>query len=493
MYHLEDLLAQVRSALPRRKVYLVGGAVRDMLLGRPVHDLDFVLGSGTIRSSRQVADALGGAFFALDAERDMGRVILVNPGGERMKLDFAALRGADLENDLRLRDFTINAMAVDIDHPEVVLDPLGGAADLRQGVIRQCTSSALADDPVRILRGIRQSVEFGFRIHPETIRLIRQSALLLPSVSPERLRDELFHVFEGPQPATALRVLDTLGILPYILPELPALKGVQQSAPHVSDVWTHTLDVIQRLNQVLQVLDLVPDEENSANLAMGLLSVRLGRYRQQIHKHLEQSLNPDRSLRGLLVMAALYHDVAKPVTRLVEPGGRVRFFEHEQRGAWTVSERAQELRLSNDETGRLRTIIHGHLRPILLAQVEQGPSNRAVYHFFRDTGLAGVDICLLSLADVLATYGPDLPQDVWKRQLDVVRTLLEAWWEKPEERVSPPALINGTVLMHEFGLQPGPKIGQLLDAVREAQVTAQVHTRQQALDFVRQKLESGVD
>jgi tRNA nucleotidyltransferase/poly(A) polymerase len=464
-----------------------------MLLGRPVHDLDFALGSGTIRSSRQVADALGGAFFALDAERDMGRVILVNPGGERMKLDFAALRGADLENDLRLRDFTINAMAVDIDHPEVVLDPLGGAADLRQGVIRPCTSSALADDPVRILRGVRQSVEFGFRIHPETIRLIRQSALLLPSVSPERLRDELFHIFEGPQPATALRILDTLGILPYILPELPALKGVQQSAPHVSDVWTHTLDVIQRVNQVLQVLDLVPDEENSANLAMGLLSVRLGRYRQQIHKHLEQSLNPDRSLRGLLVLAALYHDVAKPVTRLVEPGGRVRFFEHEQRGAWTVSERAQELRLSNDETGRLRTIIHGHLRPILLAQVEQSPSNRAVYHFFRDTGLAGVDICLLSLADVLATYGPDLPQDVWKRQLDVVRTLLEAWWEKPEERVSPPALINGTVLMDEFGLQPGPQIGQLLDAVREAQVTAQVHTRQQALDFVRQQLESGVD
>ncbi len=155
--------------------------------------------------------------------------------------------------------------------------------------------------------------------------------------------------------------------------------------------------------------------------------------------HLAETPNPDRSLRALLLLAALYHDIGKPASRQVEADGRIRFFDHDQLGAQLAGQRGARLHLSNSEIERLTTIVRHHMRPLLLAQSGDTPSRRAIYRFFRATGAAGVDICLLSLADTLATYGPGLPQDVWVRQLDTVRTLLEAWWEQAEEKVTPPA------------------------------------------------------
>jgi putative nucleotidyltransferase with HDIG domain len=282
-----------------------------------------------------------------------------------------------------------------------------------------------------------------------------------------------------------------LGVLTYILPELLNLKGITQSPPHTQDVWTHTINVLRNLNTVLTVLSSEFNPDESANLYIGLLSARLGRYRQQITEHLDTVFTPDRSLRPLLFLAALYHDIGKPETRQLEEGGRIRFFEHEQVGVKKISTRSEKLHLSNEETRRLETIVRHHLRPILLAQSVENPSRRAVYRFFRETGAAGVDICLLSLADTLGTYDSTLPQDVWRRHLDVVRTLFDAWWENTAEIVSPEPLVNGRDLINEFGLEPGPPIGSLLEMLREAQAVGQVNDRGAALAFVRQKIESG--
>jgi putative nucleotidyltransferase with HDIG domain len=219
-----------------------------------------------------------------------------------------------------------------------------------------------------------------------------------------------------------------------------------------------------------------------------VVSLRLGRYREQLDAHLKSSPNPLRSLRGLLFMAALYHDAAKPQTQQVDEEGRLRFFDHPVVGADLVEARAQALRLSNDEIERLKRIVRHHMRPIYLANTGETPSPRAIYRFFRDTGEAGVDICLLSLADVLATYGSSLPVDVWERHLDVVRLLLEAWWEYPSERITPPELLNGHDLIKELGLTPGEKIGELLEFIREAQVAGQVTDRERALALARQWL-----
>jgi putative nucleotidyltransferase with HDIG domain len=200
-------------------------------------------------------------------------------------------------------------------------------------------------------------------------------------------------------------------------------------------------------------------------------------------------LNVNRSPRGLLCLAALYHDVAKPQTRQVEPGGRIRFFEHDQIGAEVITHRASELHFSNDEIHRLALIVRHHMRPLLLSQGTEMPSRRSVYRFFRDVDVAGIDIALLSLADTLSTYGPDLPQALWARQLEVVRMLMEAWWEHPEKQVAPVALVNGNDVMKIFDLPPGRHIGEILEAVREAQASGEVNSRQEALDLASRIVE----
>jgi putative nucleotidyltransferase with HDIG domain len=218
---------------------------------------------------------------------------------------------------------------------------------------------------------------------------------------------------------------------------------------------------------------------------MGLVSLRLGRYREQLHRHLTTALNPDRTLRALLILAALFHDVGKPHTHQNDQAGRIRFLEHEKAGARLTSLWATRMHLSSLEIERLVVIVRNHMRPLLLAQLVEPPSRRAVYRFFRHCGEAGVDVCLLSLADTLATYGPTLPEDVWTHQLDIVRMLLEAWWEEPERIVSPPALLNGSDIIRELHLQPGPQIGQILEAIREAQAAADISSREQALALAR--------
>lgn len=460
--------------------FLVGGAVRDALVGREIHDLDIILKGSVIRATRSLADKIGAAFYPLDVQRDYARLILKDDQGERLVLDFTPQDGPDLESDLRKRDFTFNAIALDLRQPHKLYDPLGGIADLLAKKLRACSATAFLDDPVRVLRAVRQSVSFSLQILPESLALIRQAVPRLPQVSPERLRDELFKMLSQKRPAAAFNILDMLGGLPYILPEINALKGIEQSPPHINDVWNHTLEVLNRLEDVLQVLATDYDPDKAASLILGMSVLRLGRYRQQLEEHLSQPLNPDRSMRSLLFLAALYHDTGKPQTRQVDINGRIRFFDHGQVGASLMSRRAQTLRLSNQETERLVLIVKHHMHPLLLAYEEQLPTRKAIYRFFRQTGEAGVDVCILSLADMLATYGSGLPPEMWAHQLDVVRMLLESWWEKPAEAVSPPPLINGHDLMDRFGLEPGPQLGDLLEAIREAQATGQVATLEDA-------------
>jgi len=489
---LSPLIDPVRTALPDTVIYLVGGAVRDVLLNRVSHDLDFSIPQNAIAAARRVASALHADFYVLDESFDTARVIVSSENGVRDILDFSAFRGADLESDLRGRDFTINAIAFDL-HKQTILDPLNGAADLRARTVRACSGTSLHDDPIRILRAVRQAAAFGFKIEPETRKAMRQAASLLPDISPERQRDEFFRILEGPRPDASLRALEMLGVLPHLLPEIPSLKGVEQSAPHTYDVWEHTLSVIQHLNGLLA--DLAPgySAEKTNDMLTGLLTLRLGRYREQFAGHFAKSLNADRSVRALLFFAALYHDVSKPVTKSVESTGRIRFLDHDQLGAGVASERARAFNLSNDEIERLQIIIKNHMRFHFLTSRMEGekkePSRKAVYRFFREAGEGGVDLVLLGLADLRGTRAHALTQETWVAALDVARILLENYWEKPQETVAPPRLLDGHDVIKELNLQPGPLVGRLLDAVLEAQATGKVSTREQALEFGREWLQ----
>jgi putative nucleotidyltransferase with HDIG domain len=486
------ILDKVRDVLVDEEVYLVGGAVRDMLLNRISSDLDFALPSKGISTARRVANSLHADFMVLDDERDTGRVVYTDDDGVRTFLDFSIYRGSSLEEDLLARDFTINAIAFDV-HKQTIIDPFNGSSDLRTKLIRACTSTSIADDPIRILRAIRQAAKFDFKIELETRNAMKQAASLLPNVSPERQRDELFKMLEGPKPDSALRALEMLGVFPYVTPELIAMKGVEQSVPHIYDVWEHTLKVLGYLESSIESL-FVNETANISNDPFTESFIhRIGKFSGQFAAHFSISLNTDRSVRAALFFAALYHDVQKPATKSVDESGRIRFFGHEVKGAEVASKRGRDFNLSNDEIDHIEKIVRHHMRfhsfTSRLESEKFEPSRKAIYRFFRDTGQAGVDLVLLGLADLRGIYGDTLPQEAWITALEVAYVLLENYWEKPEETITPPRLLDGNELMKELNLEPGRIIGQLLEAIREGQATGQISTRDDALNYAREEFD----
>jgi putative nucleotidyltransferase with HDIG domain len=492
MLSLPPLIKKVMDILPAdQEIYLVGGAVRDLLLSRESPDLDFAIPAHGISIARKVANALGAGFLTLDDERDTGRVVVTNENGSRIFLDFAVYRGANLEEDLRARDFAMNAMAFNL-RDETLIDPTGGGKDVRAKIVRACSPTSFSDDPVRILRAVRQAAAFDFRIDKDTREWMKQSVDQLGRISPERLRDEVFKILQGPKPNTCMLALEMLGVFPHLMPELSAMKGVEQSEPHVYDVWTHTLAVLDYLDQIISALRVGYNAEKTNDMFTGLLGLRLGRYREQFANHLAQQINVDRSHRALLFFAALYHDVCKPQTKTVEETGRIRFFDHEVKGAEVAAERLRFFNVSTDEVQHVEKIIWHHMRihsfASRLEHEKQTPSRKAIYRFFRDSDGTGIDLILFALADLRATYVHSLTIETWTVYLDIARILLENYWERPEEVVSPPRLLDGNVLMNELNIKPGKVIGQLLESIRENQAAGKIETREQALAFAREEL-----
>lgn len=472
------------------QVWLVGGAVRDLLRRRMPHDWDFAVDRDALWLARRVADALDGAYFPLDADRETGRVIAQSKDGAQQVLDFALLRGDELEEDLKMRDFTINAMAVGKDR--ALIDVIGGHDDLSVGRIRATSERAFQDDPVRLLRALRLAAQFHFEIDYQTLLWLQRDSHLLMRCSAERVRDEFLHLLALPNVAEHLRDCDQFDLLSQVIPELEPLKGMAQPPPHHFDVWQHVLYTVDALEMVLSVatgqIERRKPPPRLADIPPTVwedISQALNQYTARIAAHLSVEVSGGRDRATLLKLAALLHDVGKARTRSQDTDDdRIHFYRHEQVGAEMAAERLRALRFSRDEVARMRVLVGQHARPAHLSRVET-VTRRAIYRYFRATGCAGVDVALLSLADHLASRGPHLDPVRWSRRLEVVQTLLTHWFEHHDETIAPPPLVTGHDLMTHLGLPPGPEIGRLLEAIREAQAGGHVSTRAEALRLAK--------
>ena len=476
-------IAQARDT----RLWLVGGTVRDILLGRPTHDWDFVTPSPreALGLARAVADALHGSYYLLDSQRGVGRALLTGPDGRRLQLDFAALRGNDLEADLLARDFTVNALAVTGDG--VLIDLVGGLDDLRRRLIRATSEHAFRDDPLRLLRAVRLEADLGLTIAPRTLALVRRDAPLLAIPSVERVSDELLRILALAGAARHVARLDELTLLEHVLPELTPLKGVAQSPPHRFDVWQHTLFTLDATEMVLAAAvgdEATPHLADAPAAAWDAITRALAPFADRLRAHLATEVSSGRNRALLLKLAALLHDIGKPETRSQGDNGRIHFYRHESVGARLAARRLTGLHLSRDEVRRVRQIVLHHLRPAHLAQMDT-ITRRAIYRYFRAAGDAGVEIALFRLADLLATYGPNLPPPVWERELTTAGILITHFFEHYDETISPPPLVTGHDLMAELGLPQGPEIGRLLDILREAQAAGEIHTRAEGLAMVK--------
>ncbi|MDD5657516.1 MAG: HD domain-containing protein [Elusimicrobia bacterium] len=486
-----QLLRAAAAALPG-PCYLVGGALRDVWLGRPLLDLDLAA-RGARAGAGALARRLRAACVPLDEEQGVYRLVL-RGAGPIAQLDISELQGADIIQDLARRDFTVDALALPIApglraeiSPAALLDPRGGLADLAAGRLRCESEEILKADPLRLLRAFRLGAQLGFSIEPATLRLLRRLRSRVRQPAAERIGAELSLLLSEPGCGRWIRLMDETGVLTALFEDLEPSRQCAQCYYGKGGVLEHTLAVIDRLDFMLANLDRVfPDTARPLSEALG------GR------------LRPGPS-RAALMLAALLHDVSKPETAR-RIGGRLRFFGHDEAGARRAARLLKDLRFPNDTVDTVSAVIAQHLRPGNLA-AGGALTDKAVYRLFRDLGEQALPLLLVCWADhasylparrlepllKAAAEPPDgaglaavRPAEARKTvsHLRVVGELLRRHFESGRKTV-PERMLDGHAVMRLLNIPPGPRVGAVLERLREAQAEGLVRSRRQAVEFVK--------
>lgn len=507
-----DPLPALRRALAARGLngWLVGGAVRDRLLGRAAADADVAVPRDAVAIGRAVAAATRGAFVPLAPERGIVRIVWpgdrsADGGGADVVLDLTDLVGGSLAADLAARDFTVNALAIpldvvadraaaspgaaagrraapdDVNPPDAaiawlraaVVDVTGGLADLDAGRVRMVDAAAFDADPLRLLRGPRLAAELGFDLDAATAAAIAARAPTLHRPAQERVRDELARLLAVDDAAAWIGRLEPLGLLAVVLPEVAACRGVG-TAGH--DVLDHTLAVLDGACRLTRRLAGQPGAAVEAPVD-AVVDARRGALAARF-----AARHGGRAWAVGWRLAALLHDVGKPETAAWDgAAGRWRYIGHDTAGAERAAAAVRRLRLGSDEGDRVVAVVRHHLRPLALAD-HRPLSRRAVYRYFDATGDAGVDVALHALVDRAAGREPghaDLAAVA-----ATAADLLTAWYDAPAVAVAPLPLLRGDDVIARFGVPPGRRLGALLAGLREAQAAGDVGTVDEALAWL---------
>jgi poly(A) polymerase len=457
------------SALFSQQIYLVGGSIRDLLIGkRDIKDIDLLMSAGSEDVARIFADKIGGSFFFLDEARKITRVLKLSDG-ETIQFDFTNFEGPDLMADLGRRDFTINAMALELREflrtksMDGLIDLYHGREDVQNKLIRVTKPEVLDEDPLRLLRAVRFSATLGFTIEETTSKLIRGQAKLVASPSVERVRDELFLILAESNAEKHLKLMDSLELLSPLFPELEPLRGFAPGKYHVHDVLTHSINAAGHIDSVLEDLRKISPGHGATALA-----------------HLEEDLEHLVPRKAALRFACLLHDIAKPET-FSDTDGHVHFYGHDSLGAEKAASICKRFRLSRGTEKAVTRVIKQHMRLFNLS-TPGGPSKNAMYRYCRDLGDALPDSLVLAQADARATREL-MPKDKFADTTKPMATVLEYYYSKFLKTEARP-LVTGQDLI-ELGLKPGPKFRELLDEIKDKQAAGVFKDRQEALYYLK--------
>ena len=466
---------------------LIGGAVRDLLLQRPVRDLDYAVEGDGLQIGRKVADALGAAYYPLDESRKIARVVWKRDS-ETLVVDISSLIGLTLEEDIRRRDFTINAIAM-LPNGQI-FDLLGGLRDLEQRILRLCSPDSLHNDPVRTIRAVRFLYLFDLKPEPGLDQLMWYAAPRLTSVSPERQRDEFVKALALAHPHLAVDRLVDWRIADVLMPELVALQDVEQPAPHVFDVYRHTLQTLHWMARLDAWLlhDVEAKDDSEA-----LIHQRLEVYRPLLRDYLQTPLTVERPRWLWLRFAAIAHDWGKPRAFRESEDGEIHFYKHEQLSGEMAAEWMGRYHCAKNEISFVKRICKAHMRPMGIFIAGERPRRRTLFRFYRDLEDAAPATILLFLADFLGARGRTLSREELSTALDFVDDFLQPFSESDEKSPVPDPFLNGNDLIQLFELKPGPHIGRLLAALQEAQAAGEVTTREQAVGYIEMLLEKEND
>jgi len=460
-------LSQLLS-LTADTIYLVGGSVRDLLITNQLFkDVDLMMPSGSESVARSFAAKINGSFFFLDEDRRITRVVK-HTNADILQFDFTNFEGPDLNADLARRDFTMNAMALDLrdfiaeKSLKGLIDLFHGQEDVEKRLIRLTTPEALDEDPLRLLRAVRFAATLEFLIDDATAGQIRQRSKLITRPSPERLRDELFLILSERNAEKHLMLMDSLGLLSPLFPELEPLRSFAPGRYHVHDVLTHSIKTAGYVDNVLDDLpDLSPDHGNT------------------VLAHLEERLEHLVPRKAALRFACLIHDNAKPET-FSNVDGHVRFHGHDNLGAEKALSLCRRFRLSRDTEKAVTRVIKQHMRLFNLSTPD-GPSKHAMYRYCRDLGDTLPESLILAQADARATR-EIMPKEQYTDTTNPMAAVLDYYYTKFLKSEAKP-LVTGQDLI-DRGLKPGPKFREILEEIKERQAEGTLKDRQEALEYL---------
>lgn len=447
--------------------WIVGGAVRDAVLGRPVIDVDLSTAGDPKAAARAIATRASGPVFELSAEFGTWRA---QARDRRWHIDVTRLRAPTIEADLALRDFTANALATPLIDGErrPPIDPTGGLADIESRVLRAASDSSFADDPLRILRAARLGAELGFELDPDTVARARREVSRAGEPAGERQLAELRLLVTGSDPILGIGLLDRLQATAAVIPELAALRGVEQNPNHHLDVFEHTILVLENLLEVERDLDRYAGA--AAPEVRGLLA---------------DPLADELTRGGALRFAALLHDAGKPATREEHGGGFVSFIGHDRVGAEIVRAACARLKASRVLSRHLEALTLHHLH--LGFMIHERPlSRRRLYEYLKTCEPVAADVTLLTVADRLAARGtgPTATPEIINAHLELAREVLPealTWHREGPPRVP----IAGDELAAALAIEPGPQLGRLLGEIEAAVFTGDVSSRDEAIKLAR--------
>lgn len=471
LFSLELLqsLSDIAERQPRG-IFLAGGTVRDLLLGREPADVDLTVACHAKAWAGELAKMTGGAYVALGRDEDAARVVWQ---GEI--IDFSSFRAGatTIDHELTRRDVTINGLGLCIDpllggsgckEEELpVIDPLGGVQDLNDGVIRLCTGQSIVDDPLRMLRVFRFSAALGFAIQLETLAEVRRQRERISLVAVERVAHELDLIMATERAYPAFVQMAATGLLFEVIPELQAGVGMEQPASHHLDVYEHLMETLQQMERIQQEP-----------------GVYFPKNRDVVEAWLQE-----RHHRQQLKWAALLHDVGKPATFGIneDKGGRITFYNHDLQGADIFYAFAGRLRWSRDDIKIVAALIAAHMRPFFLANNARVDklTLKACLRLVRKIGELLPGLFMLAMADALAGKGEGSPEEIEQE----VAGLFERLQQVEKEHVAPvrtaSPLLTGRDLIKELQLEPGPMFRTILEQVEEAQMEHRINTRKEAL------------
>ena len=454
---IQNWLSPIAAELPR--FYLVGGAVRDHFMHRTIQDIDLAC-ENPEKMAGLLAQHHNAAIVRFDKKPHAVCYRVVDQRRKEETLDIVQMKDNDIQSDLRERDFTVNAIALEIDRRGRIqnpIDPTGGLTDMKTKTIRATSRQAFLSDPLRILRAFRFSAELSFTIENFTGKLAAKHAQHLQDVAMERIASEWLKLLAADSAAGQIRLMDQIGLLALLFPEIIKMKGCRQNAYHHLDVWDHSLLVLEQCEQILLHLDHYFPETAS----------RI------------QSILEHENRKALLKMAALFHDIGKPATQKQgDPQSEISFFRHEQVGREIIATLSRRIKLSTQNRTFLESLVDGHMQALFLSKPAVTP--KGVLRWFRKTGDHAVPLIILTIADCKSTLGTAARKSTRDHHVAWSRRIVNDYFAEIKPRLTADSFVNGRDLI-ELGIQPGPALGRILTVLREAQDNGSIQNRQEGI------------